>query len=448
MKPQALTFAELGDLFNDATSRLEGGINAPNRTTILSDLAHVQTGLEKLIQSNPDQFQGVAGIHAQNIVDQLNLEIGAVRSVGSDPFAAKYINDVHRDLIDIVQGDPQLHTLATHGGHNGFAPVPDLLVHPAQFQGNAEQTQFMQNFVAASQSFADRAVALVDQHARPDAVQPLVTEIQVFEKSADAFTVAQGGLYSARFNNEFADNGVNGTASRALIDGLNSANADKVHAAAEVLVANAADVAGNMLGIGQPPVVTGTGIPDHVDTFAQAGAIFNDATTKLIGGVYDGNRQSIHADLTATQQGITDLLAQHPDQFQGQAGVDAHRIVALLSHELQIVDNVNAGPHAPSAINALQREVINIVHNDAALTTAATQDGGNGFMPLPGVLHGHGGNSHSAGNDGAPAGADHGHGAHAPTPIAQAAAVPPHDIAHQPDPLAHIFTSQTDHHFG
>ena len=93
-------------------------------------------------------------------------------------------------------------------------------------------------------------------------MQQLVSDIQTFEKGASEFSLKQGGLYSARFDNEFAENGVNGTTSRALIDGLQTGNVDKVHAVAEVLAANAADVAGNMLGIGQaPPAAMGKGIP-------------------------------------------------------------------------------------------------------------------------------------------------------------------------------------------
>ncbi len=443
MKSDNLTFAQLGDLFNDATTRLVGGVNEHNSATIQSDLARVQTGLEHLIQTQPAQFGGVAGIHAQNIVDQINLEMTAIKSVGTDAFAAKYINDVQRDLIDIVQGDSQLHSLATQGGHNGFGAVPSLLVPPAQFQGNAQQTDFMKSFVTTSQSFADRAVALADAHADPQAAQQLIGEMQTYAQTVNAFTQAQGGLYSARFNNEFASDGVNGTATRAMIDGLSTGNADKVHAAAQVMVANAADVAGNMLGIGVPHPVTGNGIPDHIDSFAQAGVVFNDATAKLIGGVYDGNRASIHNDLTAAEQGIKDLLAQHSDQFQGRAGADASKIISLLGTELGIVDNANAGPNAVSQLNHIQREIIAIVQHDTVLANAANQGDANGFMKLPGVVE------HQIAHGGDP----HGHELGRPNPAGSAASAPAAtitaaDAGHAADPLAHIFTPHTDPHFG
>src|SRR5262249_116476 len=149
----------------------------------------------------------------------------------------------------------QLAALSKRDGASGFAAVPDLLVPPAPFQGNAEQTAFMRKFATDAVDLGDRAVSLVEQGGagnRPE-TQKLVEVITVYVNNANSFTVAQGGLYSARFNNEFAVDGVNGTASRALIHGLQTGNGGEVQAAAKVLAANAADVAGNMLGVGDAP---------------------------------------------------------------------------------------------------------------------------------------------------------------------------------------------------
>ncbi len=450
MKAKNATFAQLGEIFNDATTREIGGIDANNQAGILRDLSQVQTGLQNLLQTHPEQFQGVSAIHAQNVVDQLNLEMNAIKTVGTDPFAAKYINDVQRDLIDIVQGDDALVALATKGNHNGFAAVPDLLVPPAQFQGDQMQTDFMKNFAATSQSLADKAVALADNHGSAQDVQQLVSDIQTFEKGASEFSLKQGGLYSARFDNEFAENGVNGTTSRALIDGLQTGNVDKVHAAAEVLAANAADVAGNMLGIGQaPPAAMGKGIPAHFDTLAQVGTVFNDATAKLVGGVYSGNQQSIHNDLTATQQGLQQLLTDHPDQFQGKSADQVNKIVGLLGQELKLVDNPTPGATDPTQINALHSQIINTVQHNATLSAAAAQGvEAPGFMALPGTLKGHGlvaGNGNGAGNgagqgagDGGPAQGHGGAGGH--HAIANA------DMGAAHDHLSDIFGQFADHH--
>ena len=159
-------------------------------------------------------------------------------------------------------------------------------------------------------------------------------------------------------------------------------------AAANVLAANAADVAGNMLGIGDAPVPTGNGIPAHIDTFAQAGAVFNDATTKLIGGVYDGtqndgNRQSILNDLNATRTGLSDLITAHPDEFQGATGTHVQQIVSLLGKEIGAVEAAGSGSHGMVPINAIHRGIIAIVQNDPALQSIATDGDNVGFSALP-----------------------------------------------------------------
>lgn len=390
----AADFAQLGNIFNDATTRLVGGVTHGNAHAILSDLQSVQTGLEHLITTQPNAFQGETAIHAQNIVDQLNLEIAAVKSIGSDPYAAKYINDVHRDLLDIIHADGNLTALATQHGANGFAAVPGLLAPPAQFQGNAQQTAFMTQFVADSQSLGTRAVDLIHSGAAPGsaAVAQLIHDVQAFDTNANQFTLAQGGLYSARFNNEFALDGVNGTASRALIAGLQTGNATEVQAAANVLAANAADVSGNMLGLGATPPPVSGGIPTHIDSFAQAGTVFNDATARLIGGVYDGlnndgNRKAILNDLTATKAGLESLAAQRPEQFDGATAHQLSAIEALLGQEITAVQSVGTNPHTAAVINDLHRDILAIVQHSPTLLAAATNGDLTGFTALPVTSH-------------------------------------------------------------
>jgi hypothetical protein len=401
----AADFAQLGTLFNDATTRMVGGVTAANSDRILNDLQKVQSGLEQLMARQPELFQGESAIHARNIIDQLNLETQAIKSVGTDPYAAKYINDVQRDLIDIVQGDAALSALATQHG-----------VPPKQFVGSAEQTAFMKQFVVDAEALGARAVALADAHAAPGSAESmqLVRDAQAFLANANTFTVAQGGLYSARFNNEFALDGVNGTATRALVHGLQTGNADEVQAAANVLGANAADVAGNMLGIGGTPPNTGTGIPDHVTSFAQAGTIFNDASAKLIGGVYDGvnhdgNRQSIINDLNATRTGLQELVTAHPEQYQGATAKHVQSIVELLGREVTAVETAGTGAVDMNIINGLHKAILKIVQHDQTLRTAATDGDATGFMALPQTLHrgGHHEMHHNS-VDVADAAADHG----------------------------------------
>ena len=448
-----LDFAQIGAIFNDATTKLEGGVTAQNQSAILKDLAGIQTNLQTLLQQHPEQFTGLSAIHAQNIVDQLNLETQAIHSLGTDPYAAKYINDVQRDLIDIVQGDQTLATLATQHGGNGFAAVPAPLVPATPFPGSQVQTEFMTKFVADAQSLGQKAVALEQAGAAPNSAETtqLVQDVQQFLTQTNQFTVQQGGLYSARFNNEFALDGVNGTASRALIHGLQTGNAGEVSSAADVLAANAADVAGNMLGFGQTPAPKNNGIPDHITTFAQAGTVFNDATTKLIGGIFDGinndgNRQSILNDLSATQAGLKGIVAADPATFSGTTGHHVQTIINDLAKEMGLVQAAGTGVADTHAIGALQKDILSTIQHDKTLQTLAMADGANGFMALPQTLHqqmnGANGQSQGRGNGrGHDNGQDDQHATDA-TPIATAPALNEHD------PAAHVFTGHHEHMWG
>jgi hypothetical protein len=248
----------------------------------------------------------------------------------------------------------------------------------------------MRKFASDAVDLGGRAVSLVEHGVAANGAetQQLIEDITAHVNNANAFTVTQGGLYSARFNNEFALDGVNGTASRALIHGLRTGDAGEVKAASNVLAANAADVAGNMLGIGDATAPTGNGIPAHIDTFAQAGAVFNDATTKLIGGVYDGtqndgNRQSILNDLNATRTGLSDLLTAHPEEFQGAAGRHVQHIVSLLGKEIGAVEVAGSESHGAGHINTIHRNIIAIVQKDPALQSIASDGDNVGFATLP-----------------------------------------------------------------
>jgi hypothetical protein len=382
---QANALVRAGTDFNEATTLLEGGVSATNKHAILTELHAVQNGLIELQEGKP--FSGVAAIHLQNVIDQLNIEITEVNAVGSNPLAPKEINDVHRDIIDIIQGDP---ALAAAAG-NGFGTLPSLLVPPAQFHDNAAQTAFLAQFTLDSNSLGQQAVALVTSNPGPHdpAATALIHDIQAYLASADTFSHAQGGLFSARFDNELTHDGVAGTAGRALIDGIKHGDLVEVTAAAQVLADNASDVNGNNLPLGGTPVVTGTGIPAHFDTFGQVGTVFNDATLKLIGGIYDdgttNNHASIVADLTATHDGLQMVTAAHPELFTAASLAHVTAIESLINVEIATVNAAGADPLAAQQIHDDQLAIIKIVQSDASLKALAAAD--NGFQPLPDVTH-------------------------------------------------------------
>jgi hypothetical protein len=394
MADNAATLAQIGATFNDATRLLVGGVwntvgGSGNAAAITSDLQTVQTELQVLINANPSQFQGLTGIHAETIVNQLNLELANVQQVmaGTNPFAPKEINDIHRDIIDIVQGDANLQAMATQGGANGFAPVPPLLNAPTPFQDNAAQTAFISQFVADSNSLGQQAVSLIGSNDTA-AVNALIGQIQAYENNLSTFDVQQGGVFQARFQNELDVNGTAGTAASALIQGLQTGNADLIQAAATALAADAADVSGNNHALGSSPSPTPVAPADQPHAnLAQIGAIFDDASTTLIGGIWSGNKSGVLADLQATQSDLQGLIKAHPDLFQGLTGIHAETIVHQLNLEMQAVKNVGVDPTAPKEINDIQLDIIDIVQGDANLQNMATQGGVTGFTPFPDLLN-------------------------------------------------------------
>jgi hypothetical protein len=389
-----MTFAEIGTLYNTISNELEGGVTHRNQELLVDQVSTVQTQLQNLINSGAlNALDGVGNpavsvVHAQNIADQMSFLKTEIGAFGTDNFVPKFINDVVRDVQDIVAGDTGLTALAHQGNHSGFQQVSFLLTPPTPFPDSGAQTTTLLQFVADSTSLAGRAQALAGTDPNSAAVLQLEADIHTFSVNADAYSTAQGGLFSARFNNEFNLNGVQGTASRELITGLETGNADLVNGAASVLMANGADVRGNMLATGDTftPAPNG-GIPAFIDTVHDAGVVFNDAMTKLIGGVYSGNQTSIVNDLNATQTGLQNTITDQG--LTGKALHDIQHVISLLGQESSLVAGVNtASPTQLSSVNGhigqIEAQILNIVNHDATLATMAVgADGTTGFVALP-----------------------------------------------------------------
>src|SRR5215469_11131393 len=386
-----MTFAEIGTLYNTINNELEGGVTHLNQPLLLQQVGTVQTQLQNLINSGAlDNLDGagnpaVSVVHAQNIADQMNFLSKEISAFGTDAFVPKFINDVVRDVQDIVAG---------------FEQFSFLLAPPTPFPDTPLQTDTLLKFIADSNDLAARAQALAGHDpngADHGAITQLETDIQTFSTNADAYSTAQGGLFSARFNNEFTLDGVQGTASRELIHGLETGNAALVNGAAAVLSANASDVRGNMLANGAGPdgqpfvAAPNGGIPDHIDTVNVAGLVFNDSMTKLIGGVYSGNQQSIVNDLNATATGLQNAITNQG--ITGLALGDVKHVIGLLGVEGSLVGHINtASPTQPSVVNGLinhvEAQILNIVNHDPTLHSlaAGSDTAGNpttGFVPLP-----------------------------------------------------------------
>src|SRR5213079_3424385 len=100
------------DLFNDATTREIGGVGPDQVNLIVSDLV----GVQQMLSAASPQINNLSDLHTHIIINQLNEEIASVQGTTSPngtlilgtnlgEFVGRSINDIHRDIIDIAQGD-------------------------------------------------------------------------------------------------------------------------------------------------------------------------------------------------------------------------------------------------------------------------------------------------------------------------------------------------------
>src|SRR5690242_5527109 len=235
------------DLFNDATTREIGGVGPDQVNSIVSDLI----GVQQMLSAASPQINNLTDLHTHVIINQLNEEIASVENANSPTgtlvlgtdlgqFVGRAINDIHRDIIDIAQGDAGVQALFNP------TPLPALNSAPAPFHDSADQTATLTQFIQDSNHLGQMAITIENNGFTGD-IAGLVQQIQTFETNANAFDQSQGGLFSARFWNELRADGTAGTAANALIEGLQAHNAGEVNAAAEQLSMNAADVGSNNL---------------------------------------------------------------------------------------------------------------------------------------------------------------------------------------------------------
>jgi len=236
------------DLFNDATTREIGGVGPDQVNLIVSDLI----GVQQMLSAADPKINNLSDLHTHVIINQLNEEIASVENanapttgtltLGTDlgQYVGRSINDIHRDIIDIAQGDTGVQALFNP------TPLPALNTPPAPFHDNAAQTTFITQWIQDSNHLGQMATTIENKGFQGD-IAGLVQQIQTYATNSNAFDQSQGGLWSARFWNEFRSDGTSGTAASALVDGLQTHNAGEVNAAVEQLAANSADVAGNNL---------------------------------------------------------------------------------------------------------------------------------------------------------------------------------------------------------
>src|SRR5712671_703692 len=233
------------DLFNDATTREIGGVGPDQVNLVVSDLI----GVQQMLQAAVPTINNLSDLHTQVIINQLNEEIASIENANSPTgtlilgtdlgqFVGRAINDIHRDIIDIAQGDAGVQALFNP------TPLPAVNSAPAPFHDSADQTAFVTQWIQDSNHLGQMAQTIANNGFQGD-IAGLVAQLQTFNNNSNAFDMSQGGLFSARFWNEFRTDGTSGTAATALIEGLQTQNAGEVAAAVEQLATNSADVGSN-----------------------------------------------------------------------------------------------------------------------------------------------------------------------------------------------------------
>jgi trimeric autotransporter adhesin len=408
------------DLFNDATTREIGGVGPDQVNLIVSDLI----GVQQMLAAAVPQVNNLSDLHTQIIINQLNEEIASVENanapttgtltLGTDlgQFVGRSINDIHRDIIDIAQGDAGVQALFNP------TPLPALATSPAPFHDSAAQTTFITQWIQDSNHLGQMATTIENNGFNGD-VAGLVQQIQAYATNSNAFDQAQGGLWSARFWNEFRTDGTSGTAAAALVEGLQTHNAGEVNAAVEQLAANSADVASNnrmadggsyadVVAAAQATAVTPTGgnaggPPDGGPGGGPAAGVlnpgdlyfanmFNDATRILEGGLWhnnvpvgnqgNGTDGRYIDDLKLVQTGlIADVAA---NDFAGDQLTHVNTVLADIKTALAAVPGaVNNDAGAEAALRAAHLDIINTIENDPVLQALSIKDNNPGFNFAP-----------------------------------------------------------------
>jgi hypothetical protein len=234
------SLAEIGALFDDVASQILGGVNDVNRAQITDDINAVISDIQALMEADPKLFDGLTGVHADKIVQQLQLELVYVNDAEVSPAAAQASTDNIHDIIEIIQGDAKLADMATQAGVSSTPPLPDATGPGPVHLDSPVETALVANFIAQSNSLGKQAVELVGSQDGK-AIAALIDDLRAFEKAAGDLDGTLGGEIAA------------------MIKGLQTGNAALVTAAGDQMHGNAAGIGGHSV-----PVTGGTYNADGV----------------------------------------------------------------------------------------------------------------------------------------------------------------------------------------
>jgi hypothetical protein len=119
-------------------------------------------------------------------------------------------------------------------------------------------------------------------------------------------------------------------------------------------------------------------------TFAELGAIFDDAQSKSLAGINANNLPAIQADLQTVHDGLLTLMKDHPQLFQGATGIHASTIVDQINLQLTNFNHqYGFNPDAAKATNDNFLDITDIVTGDPNLANMASANGVTGWVAAP-----------------------------------------------------------------
>src|SRR5499427_9156250 len=119
-------------------------------------------------------------------------------------------------------------------------------------------------------------------------------------------------------------------------------------------------------------------------TFAELGAIFDDAQSKSLGGINAQNLPEIQADLQTVHDGLQALIKNDPQLFGGITGIHAATIVDQSNLQLTNFDHqYGFNPDAAKSTNDNFLDITDIVAGDPNLANMAHANGVTGWTGAP-----------------------------------------------------------------
>jgi hypothetical protein len=167
---------------------------------------------------------------------------------------------------------------------------------------------------------------------------------------------------------------------------LRSAHLDIINTIENDPVLQTLSIKDNNPGFNFAPPELATPLTAHTPhkTFAELGAIFDDAQSKSLGGINANNLPSIQADLRTVHDGLLTLMKDHPQLFGGATGIHASTIVNQINLQLT---NFNHqywfNPDAAKSTNDNFLDITDIVAGDPNLANMASSNGVTGWTGAP-----------------------------------------------------------------